>query len=115
MLKKIGDYLEIHELNARTAIKADEERGGERAVVTGLLKTDTPVKVLYMASLELDGMEMHESFRLSVDPGANELELPEIIIINPIRSNGTTGVYTLTLKIYASGGVVHDFSTEIRF
>ena len=111
-MKKIGDYLEIHDLSAETAWQDEKET---RAVIRGKLQTVTPVKVLYMASLELDGMEMHESVRLSVDPGKNIMTLPEIIVINPLRSNGQAGNYTLTLKIYASGGVVHDFSSTVSF
>ena len=115
MLKKIGDYLEIHDLTVETASEM-LENGSEKAVIRGFLHTVTPVKVLYMASLELDNMEMHESFRLSVEPGEGRLALPEIAVINPIRSNDENiGNYTLKLKIYAAGGVVHEFSTVVRF
>ena len=115
MLEKIGDYLEICDLNARTVIAADTERGVDKAVITGILQVNTPVKVLYMASLELDGMEMHESFRLVAEPGENEVELPEIKVINPIRREDGNCNYALTLKIYASGGKVYEFSTAVRF
>lgn len=114
-MKKIGDYLEIHNLHAETAV-LDNVGKRERAVIRGFLEQYTPVKVLYMASLELDNMEMHESFRLSIEPGGERLALPEIAVINPIRSDDEKiGNYTLTLKIYASGGVVHEFSTVVRF
>ncbi len=115
MLKKIGDYLEIHDLTVETASEM-LENGSEKAVIRGFLHTVTPVKVLYMASLELDNMEMHESFRLSIDPESPRLALPEIAVVNPIRSDDANiGNYTLTLKIYAAGGVVHDFSAVLRF
>ncbi|MBE6369231.1 MAG: hypothetical protein E7056_03610 [Lentisphaerae bacterium] len=115
MLKKIGDYLEICDFFAETVSTPDPERG-QRGVIKGFLKTNTPVKVLYMASLELDNIEMHESVRLSIESGENTLELPEISVINPIvSSNGEGGKYTLTLKIYASGAVEHRFDTEIGF
>lgn len=114
-MKKIGDYLEIHALQAETACeKLDHRR--EKAVIKGFLKAVTPVKVLYMASLELDNMEMHESFRLAIEPGEELLALPEIAVINPIRSSDENiGNYKLTLKIYAAGGVVHEFSHIVRF
>ena len=114
-MKKIGDYLEIHALTAETAVvNSDDKR--EKAVIRGFLEQNTPVKVLYMASLELDNMEMHESFRLSIEPGEGRLPLPEIAVINPIRSSDENiGNYTLKLKIYAAGGVVHEFSTIVRF
>ena len=114
-MKKIGDYLEIHNLQAETAVVSNDGKR-EKAVIRGYLEQSTPVKVLYMASLELDNMEMHESFRLSIEPGENRLALPEIAVINPIRSdNDKIGNYTLKLKIYAAGGVVHEFSTVVRF
>lgn len=113
-MKKIGDYLEITSLNAETFLA--DSGSGDRYVIRGKLNTVTPVKVLYMASLELDNIEMIESFRLSVEPGKNAVVLPEIAVINPIRSNDEkAGIYTLTLKIYASGGVIHQFSSEVRF
>lgn len=113
-MKKIGDYLQINDLQAETF--AAENCNENRYIIRGILNVSTPVKVLYMASLELDSMEMIESFRLAVEPGENGLELPEIAVINPIRSEDENiGNYTLTLKIYASGGVVHDFSTRVRF
>ena len=112
---KIGDYLEINELQAAVEL-TENDNGQVMATVRGLLHTTTPVKVLYMASLELDNMEMHESFRLSIEPGEELLALPEIAVINPIRSSDEKiGNYTLTLKIYAAGGVVHEFSTVVRF
>ena len=114
-MKKIGDYLEIDSLQAQTAVVSNDGKR-EKAVIRGFLKQTTPVKVLYMASLELDNMEMHESFRLSIEPGEELLALPEIAVINPIRSSDEKiGNYTLTLKIYAAGGVVHEFSTVVRF
>ena len=114
-MKKIGDYLQIEELFATT--EASPIEGHEsRSLIKGFLKLSTPVKVLYMASLELDDMEMHESFRLSVEPGESRLALPEIAVINPIRSSDEKiGNYKLTLKIYAAKGVVHEFSTLVRF
>jgi len=61
-------------------------------------------------------MEMHESFRLVFEPGMNRCALPEIAVINPIRSQDTArGNYKLTLKIYAAGGVVHEFNENLRF
>ena len=114
-MKKIGDYLEIETLQAESAVVSNDGRH-ERAVIRGFLVCNTPVKVLYMASLELDNMEMHESFRLSIEPGENRLALPEIAVINPIRSTDEKiGNYTLTLKVYAAGGVVHEFATVVRF
>lgn len=114
-MKKIGDYLEIHGLYAETASEQLNERQ-EKAVIKGFLQVSTPVKVLYMASLELDNMEMHESFRLSFEPGSEPMALPEIAVINPIRSSDEKiGNYKLTLKIYAAGGVVHEFSHNVRF
>ena len=114
-MKKIGDYLEIHALSAETAVVSNVDKR-EKAVIRGFLEHYTPVKVLYMASLELDDMEMHESFRLSVEPGESRLALPEIAVINPIRSSDEKiGNYKLTLKIYAAKGVVHEFSTLVRF
>ena len=113
-MKKIGDDLEICDLTTESSCATDD-KGNVRAVIKPLLHTQSSVKVLYMASLELDGMEMHESVRLSVDPGKNIMTLPEIVVINPLRSNGQAGNYTLTLKIYASGGVVHDFSSIVSF
>jgi len=114
-MKKIGDYLQIEELFAETAT-APLDNKVNRSVVKGFLRLSTPVKVLYMASLELDNMEMIESFRMSIEPGSEIFELPEIAVINPIRSDDLQiGNYTLTLKIYASGGVVHEFSTGFRF
>ena len=113
-MKKIGEYLEITSLSAETF--PAESSSADRYVIRGKLNAVTPVKVLYMASLELDSIEMIESFRLSVEPGENAVELPEIAVINPIRSNDEkSGIYTLTLKIYASGGTVHQFSSEVRF
>ena len=115
MLKKIGDYLEIRNFGAETFSVPDPERGncGE---IKAFVETFTPVKVLYMASLELDGMEMHDSFRLSVEPGENTMPLPEMKVINPLlSSDDIRRVYTVTLKIYASGGVVHKFDSEISF
>ena len=115
MLKKIGDYLEIHDLTVETAVET-AENGFEKAVVRGFLHIATPVKVLYMASLELDNVEMHESFRLHIDPEEKQYALPEVFVVNPIRSeNENIGKYTLTLKIYAAGGAVHDFSAQFRF
>ena len=115
MLRKIGDYLEINDLTVDTSVTT-LDNGQVMAVVQGKLHTATPVKVLYMASLELDNMEMHESFRLSVEPGEGRLALPEIAVINPIRSNDENiGNYTLKLKIYAAGGAVYEFSTVVRF
>ena len=114
-MKKIGDYLQIEELFATT--EASPIEGHEsRSLIKGFLKLSTPVKVLYMASLEFDNMEMIESFRMSIEPGSDVFELPHIAVINPIRSDDNRiGNYTLTLKIYASGGVVHEFSTGLRF
>ena len=115
MLKKIGDYLENNDWTVDTSI-ATLENGQVMAVVQGKLHTATPVKVLYMASLELDNMEMHESFRLSIDPEEPCLELPEIKVFNPICSaDENIGNYKLTLKIYAAGAVEHEFSTLFRF
>lgn len=112
-MKKIGDYLEIHGLDAEISYQADDS---SRVQVKGILQVATPVKVLYMASLELDGMEMIESFRLPIEPGAENCELPAITVVNPIRSSDEKiGNYTLTVKIYASGGVVHEFSKTVRF
>ena len=114
-MKKIGDYLEIHALTAETAVVSSDDKR-EKALIRGYLEHNTPVKVLYMASLELDNMEMHESFRLSIDPEEPCLELPEIKVFNPICSaDENIGNYTLKLKIYAAGGVVHEFSTVVRF
>ena len=115
MLKKIGDYLEIRNFGAETFSVPDPERGncGE---IKAFVETFTPVKVLYMASLELDGMEMIESFRLPVEPGGGVCDLPDIVVVNPIRSDDEKiGNYTLTLKIYSSGGVVDEFSARVRF
>ena len=112
-MKKIGDYLEIHNLTAETAWQDEKET---RGIIRGKLQTATPVKVLYMASLELDGMEMIESFRLPVEPGGGVCDLPDIVVVNPIRSDDEKiGNYTLTLKIYSSGGVVDEFSARVRF
>ena len=112
-MKKIGDYLEIHNLSAETAWQDKKET---RGIIRGKLQTVTPVKVLYMASLELDGMEMIESFRLPVEPGGGVCDLPDIVVVNPIRSDDEKiGNYTLTLKIYSSGGVVDEFSARVRF
>ena len=114
-MEKIGDYLEIHALelaaeNAPTAARPD------RAVIRASVRVNTPVKVLYMASLELDGMEMIESFRLTVPPDNPLLLLPEIYIFNPIRSaEPGRGEYTVMLKVYASGGRVHQYSGTVRF
>ena len=114
-MKKIGDYLEIHALTAETAVVSSDDKR-EKALIRGYLEHNTPVKVLYMASLELDNMEMHESFRLVFEPGESRCSLPEIVVVNPICSENTAvGNYNLTLKIYASGGVVHDFSATLRF
>ncbi len=114
-MKKIGDYLQIHGLSAETVV-ISKDQAQEKAVIRGYLEHYTPVKVLYMASLELDNMKMHESFRLAPEPGEERLALPEIAVINPIRSNDEKiGNYKLTLKIYAAGGVVHEFSTLVRF
>ncbi len=114
-MKKIGDYLEIHELCASTAMDPSDERS-DRAVIRCRLRAETPVKVLYMASLELDGMELVESFRLVVEPGMSECALPEIFVFNPIRSaDEQCGWYQVALKIYASGGIVHEFFTQVRF
>ena len=114
-MKKIGDYLEIHNLHAETAVLDNDDKR-ERAVIRGFLEQYTPVKVLYMASLELDNMEMHESFRLSIDPEEPVLELPEIKVFNPICSEDKNiGNYKLTLKIYAAGALEHEFSTLFRF
>ena len=112
-MKKIGDYLEIYDLSAETAWQDEKET---RGIIRGKLQTHTPVKVLYMASLELDGMEMIESFRLPVEPGGGVCDLPDIVVVNPIRSDDEKiGNYTLTLKIYSSGGVVDEFSAQVRF
>ena len=114
-MEKIGDYLEFHALelavdNAPTAARPD------RAVIRTAVLVSTPVKVLYMASLELDGMEMIESFRITVSPDTPLLPLPEIYIFNPIRSaEPGRGEYTVMLKIYASGGRVHQYSGTVRF
>lgn len=114
-MKKIGDYLTIEELSAATVSNV-QENGRICGVINGKLFYNTPVKVLYMASLELDGMEMHESFRMALEPGESRFDLPEIAVFNPICSNDEKiGNYTLTLKIYASGGVVHEFSSLVRF
>ena len=114
-MKKIGDYLEIEALEMETSVVCE---AGDRvcAVIRPYVKAATPVKVLYMASLELDSMEMHESFRLVFEVGQNRCALPEITVINPIRSSDEQiGNYLLTLKIYASGGVVHEFTQKLRF
>jgi len=114
-MKKIGDYLEIHALELET-VAAPESDKLDRSVIKAHVVANTPVKVLYMASLELDNMEMHESFRLVFEPGMNRCALPEIAVINPIRSQDTArGNYKLTLKIYAAGGVVHEFNENLRF
>ena len=114
-MKKIGDYLEVHALEAESASVSECGRG-EQAVIRGYVVASTPVKVLYMASLELDNMEMHESFRLVFEPGENRCALPEITVINPIRSNNELlGNYKLTLKIYSAGGVFDEFSSLVRF
>lgn len=114
-MNKIGDYLEIHELSLSTGPAPTEERPG-RAVIRSSLRASTRVKVLYMASLELDGMEMIESFRLTFSPEEEALELPEIFVIDPIRSTEPgCGDYTVVLKIYASGGRVHEFANKVRF
>ena len=113
-MKKIGDYLEIHNLQAETAVVSKDGKR-EKAVIRGYLEQSTPVKVLYMASLELDNMEMHESFRLSIAPDEPCCELPEVKIFNPIRSSDENiGNYKLTLKIYSAGAVEHEFSTIFR-
>ncbi len=115
-MKKIGDYLEIKDLVVETARLPETSGVGQRAVIRAFVEAQTPVKVLYMASLELDNMEMHESFRLVFEPGESRCSLPEIVVVNPICSENTAvGNYNLTLKIYASGGVVHDFSATLRF
>ena len=115
MLKKIGDYLEIHDFTVETA-RDTSESGLDKAVIRGFLHITTPVKVLYMASLELDNVEMHESFRLHIDPEDAKCALPEVFVVNPIRSDDENiGKYTLTLKIYAAGGVVHEFASHFRF
>lgn len=116
MLEKIGDYLEIHALTAETFIDAPAENGHVPAVIRGFLHTVTPVRVLYMASLELDNIEMHESFRLNIDPEESCFALPEIKVFDPIRSDDENiGNYKLTLKIYSAGAVEHEFSTTLRF
>ena len=76
-MKKIGDYLTIEELSAATISEA-QENGRIRGVINGKLLYNTQVKVLYMASLELDGMEMHESFRMALEPDESQFVLPEI-------------------------------------
>lgn len=114
-MKKIGDYLTIEKLSVATVAEA-QDNGRVRGVINGKLFYNTPVKVLYMASLELDGMEMHESFRMALEPCESRFDLPEIAVFNPICSEDEKiGNYTLTLKIYASGGVVHEFSSVARF
>ena len=111
---KIGDYLEINELKAAVEL-TENDNGQVMATVRGLLHTTTSVKVLYMASLELDNMEMHESFRLSIAPDEPCCELPEVKIFNPIRSSDENiGNYKLTPKIYSAGAVEHEFSTIFR-
>ena len=114
-MKKIGDYLVIEELSAATAAEA-QENGRIRGVINGKLLYNTPVKVLYMASLELDGMEMHESFRMALELDESQFALPEIAVFNPICSEDKNiGNYKLTLKIYAAGALEHEFSTLFRF
>lgn len=114
-MKKIGDYLEIHALEVESSCVPEAGRG-DRAIIRGYVVANTSVKVLYMASLELDNMEMHESFRLVFEPGENRCALPEVAVINPIRSSDEQlGNYKLTLKIYSAGGVVDEFSSLVRF
>ncbi|MPN24476.1 hypothetical protein SDC9_171875 [bioreactor metagenome] len=114
-MDKIGDYLEIHELNVSAAPVPTRERP-DRAVIRGFLRARTSMRVLYIASLELDGMEMVEAFRLNFAPEGDGVELPDIFVINPIRSEEPGhGDYTVVLKIYASGGRVHEFSRKIKF
>ena len=114
-MEKIGDYLEIHALEL-AADDAPTDARPDRAVIRGAVRVSTPVKVLYMASLELDGMEMIESFRLTVPPDCPLLPLPELYVFNPIRSDEPgRGEYTVMLKVYASGGRVHQYSGKVRF
>ena len=114
-MKKIGDYLEIYDLITEVAAAPVEGREN-RSLIRGFINVSTPVKVLYMASLELDDMEMIESFRMNIDPEEKQIALPEIAVINPIRSEDSNiGNYKYTLKIYASGGVVHEFTAQVRF
>ena len=115
MMNKIGDYLEIHGFTVSTASAPTPERP-DRAVIRAALRVKTGVRVLYMASLELDGMEMIESFRLTAVPECGEIPLPELFVFNPIRSREPgCGEYTVMLKVYASGGRVHAFSGKARF
>lgn len=114
-MEKIGDYLEIHALELAVEDAPTDVRP-DRAVIRGAVRVSTPVKVLYMASLELDGMEMIESFRLTAAPDCPLLPLPELYVFNPIRSaEPGRGEYTVMLKIYASGGRVHRYSGKVRF
>ncbi len=82
-------------------IERTEENGG-CVILRGVVASDRPSAVFVVGTLEVDGIELVPSSRLSFSAGKSTAELPEVRIYRPLAGR----VYLFHLVLNLPDGVV---------